>query len=71
MGKTCREICVDSKGIPMSNSKRYENGQKRCTFCGLFLETSEVRCSCCKGMLRTKSRGKKLNYFSKPGKLAS
>jgi hydrogenase nickel incorporation protein HypA/HybF len=58
MGRTCRGICIYSKGVPMSNGKRYENGQKRCSYCGLFLETSEVRCPCCKTILRVKSRSK-------------
>jgi len=58
MAATCRVICIHSKGITMSNEERYKNGQKRFTYCNLFLETSDVRCPCCKIMLRTKSRNR-------------
>lgn len=44
---------------PVPNKIRYEIGQKRCTFCGLFMQVDETRCVCCKAVLRTKARGKK------------
>jgi len=47
------------KAEPVPNKIRYEIGQKRCTFCGIFLEVDEARCICCKAVLRTKARGKK------------
>jgi len=43
----------------VSNKIRYEIGQKRCTFCGIFLSIDETRCICCKAVLRTKPRSKK------------
>lgn len=39
-----------------ANKIRYDIGQKRCTFCGLFLKVEDVRCICCKAVLRTKPR---------------
>jgi hypothetical protein len=41
------------------NKIRYEIGQKRCTFCGIFMAIDDVRCICCKAVLRTKPRSKK------------
>jgi len=47
------------KADPVPNKIRYEIGQKRCTFCGIFLAINDTRCICCKAVLRTKPRGKK------------
>jgi hypothetical protein len=44
---------------PAPNKIRYEIGQKRCTFCGIFMSTDDARCMCCKAVLRTKPRSKK------------
>jgi hypothetical protein len=60
MGRTCRGICEMHKAEPVPNRIRYKLGQKRCTFCGLFLTTEAIRCICCQAVLRTKARGKKL-----------
>ena len=56
MAATCRGICRDyeSKGIRMKF--KYRAGQKRCTYCGLFIVFEGVRCPCCKTILRTKPR---------------
>ncbi|MGI9566657.1 MAG: hypothetical protein ACR2LL_06550 [Nitrosopumilus sp.] len=65
MGRSCRGYCIDyvCQGIP--NGIKYEYC-KRCTFCGLFLKTEQVRCPCCKVILRTKPRNKrKLPLLSK------
>lgn len=59
MGRTCRGICEMHEAVPASNKIRYEIGQKRCTFCGIFIATSDARCMCCKAVLRTKPRSKK------------
>jgi len=58
MGRTCRGICIFYKAKPVSNKIRYEIGHKRCSFCGVFFEFGDVRCICCKAVLRTKSRKK-------------
>jgi len=63
MPKTCKGICLRHKAEPAPNRIRYEIGQKRCTFCGIFFSISDTRCICCKSVLRTSSRGKK-NHLS-------
>lgn len=60
----CKGICEFYK-IDMHQYKdKYNKGQKRCTFCGIFLETLQIRCPCCRSVLRTKSRHtkKKIRY---------
>ena len=61
VGRACRGICEMHKAEPVPNKIRYEIGQKRCTFCGIFLSINENRCICCKAVLRTKPRSKKRN----------
>jgi len=61
VGRTCKGLCLRYKAEPAPNKIRYEIGQKHCTFCGLFLKVDEIRCICCKAVLRTKARGKKKN----------
>ena len=68
MGRTCKGLCLRYKADPAPNKLRYEIGQKHCTFCGLFLKVNEIRCICCKAVLRTKSRGKKKNKENLFGK---
>ena len=65
LGRTCRNICKKYQADPVPNKIRYEIGQKRCTFCGIFLSTEDVRCMCCKAVLRTKSRSKKKSSSNK------
>lgn len=59
MGRTCKGICLRYRAESVPNKIRYEIGHKRCTFCGLFLKIDEIRCICCKAVLRTKPRGSK------------
>jgi hypothetical protein len=59
MGRTCRGLCLVHKADAVSNKIRYKIGQKRCTFCGIFLSVDDVRCICCRAVLRTSARGKK------------
>ena len=59
LGRTCRNIYKRHQAEPVPNKIRYEIGQKRCTFCGIFLNSEDVRCMCCKAVLRTKPRSKK------------
>ena len=59
MGRTCRGICTMHRAEAVPNKIRYEVGQKRCTFCGIFLSIDDTRCICCKAVLRTKPRSKK------------
>ncbi len=61
MGRTCKGLCVIMKADSLPNRLRYVLGQKRCTFCGCFFSTEDIRCPCCKAVLRTKPRSKKMN----------
>ena len=63
MPKTCKGICMRHKAKPVPNRIRYDIGQKRCTFCGIFLAIDDARCICCKAVLRTKPRSKKSKNF--------
>jgi len=70
MGRTCRGICIQYETPKTANKLRYKLGHKRCTYCGLFINTLDARCPCCKATLRTKPRNKKkmmdsisLNHF--------
>jgi len=67
MGRTCRGICQMHKAEPMSNKIRYQFGQKRCTFCGIFISVNDARCPCCKAVLRTNPKNKTIGneYFHK------
>jgi len=64
MGASCKGIClhIDTEKVP--NSRKYQHGLKRCSWCDIWLETDEVRCPCCKMILRTKSRNKKKENYS-------
>jgi hypothetical protein len=59
MGRTCNNICERHKAAPAANRIRYQIGQKRCTFCGIFVLSEDARCMCCKAVLRTKPRSRK------------
>ena len=59
MGASCKGVCRLSETIKIPNSHKYERGLKRCSWCEVWLNTDEVRCLCCKMILRTKSRNKK------------
>lgn len=36
----------------------YNKGRKRCSRCDVVIETIEIRCYCCKGVLRTGPKAK-------------
>ena len=64
MGASCKGIClhIDTERIP--NGRKYEYGLKRCSWCDIWIDTDDVRCPCCKMILRTKSRNKKKENYS-------
>ena len=59
MGASCKGVCVLSKVTKVPNSQKYQFGLIRCSWCEVWLDTNEIRCKCCKMILRTKSRNKK------------
>ena len=59
MVASCKGICIHLKHQSIPNAKKYQFGLKRCSWCEVFMSTEEIRCPCCKMILRTKSRNKK------------
>ena len=59
MGHMCKGHCQYYTCEKMPNAQKYQYC-KRCTYCGVFLKTTQIRCPCCGIILRTKSRKKKL-----------
>jgi len=41
--------------------KNYNDGFKRCRRCEYYLQTEELRCNCCHGLLKTRSMKKKID----------
>ena len=59
MGASCRGVCTLVKKNKVPNSLKYQFGLKRCSWCEVWIVTDQIRCECCKMILRTKSRNKK------------
>ena len=59
MGATCKGLCLEFRQDKIPNSQKYQVGQKRCSWCEIWFSTDEIRCPCCKMILRTKSRNKR------------
>ena len=55
----CKGICIRFKATGYKGRHRYENGQKLCPKCELFISCLDVRCPCCKVKLRITPRGNK------------
>ena len=58
MAASCKGICDRYKSIGITNQFKYQEGQKRCSSCGIFIECECVRCPCCHIVLRTKARNR-------------
>jgi len=56
---SCKGICTRHKAQKPITGGRYNNGQKRCQICEIFIETDKIHCPCCGLKLRTKPRNKK------------
>lgn len=56
----CKGICDGIKADSIPNISRYQSGQKRCSLCAIFLDTSDLGCPCCGARLRTKSRNRRM-----------
>lgn len=66
MAASCKGVCSKYKSTGTAMRFKYQEGQKRCSFCGIFIECEGVRCPCCHIRLRTKAR----NSASKRKKLS-
>jgi len=57
----CNELCKKYKIKGNSyEGGRYEQGQKRCPQCEIFIEWEGLWCPCCGRLLRTKPRSTRL-----------
>lgn len=63
MGMVCKGTCVRYRAPPSVRMSRYDNGQKRCQVCSIFLTWIGDSCPCCGVKLRTKSRNYKTRSF--------
>ena len=55
----CKGVCENFREEKIANGSKYKFGQKRCSFCGIFMLVQGIRCPCCSAILRTKSRNKR------------
>ena len=56
----CKGVC-ERFAIKKFNGKntRYENNQKRCPICEVYMDWSDIRCPCCRCILRMTPRANK------------
>ena len=59
MAATCKGICDRYKSEGTAMKLKYQEGQKRCSFCGIFIECKKARCPCCSIILRTNARNRR------------
>ena len=62
----CNGICENFKATKPNEGGRYENGQKRCQTCQIFIYHDGLYCPCCKMQLRNSSRSVKLKEKAIP-----
>ena len=63
---TCNGICSDYKATKPCKGGRYEEGQKRCQTCQIFVYYDGLFCPCCNLRLRQSSRYIKLKEKALP-----
>ena len=63
---TCNGICNRVKAIKPASGGRYDNGQKRCQTCQIFIYHDGLYCPCCNMRLRFTSRYVKLKEKISP-----
>ena len=56
----CNGSCKKYKAKSGLDGGRYEQGQKRCPECEVFVDWEGLFCPCCGRLLRTKPRARKL-----------
>ena len=57
MGASCKGICLEFEPTRIPNARKYQEGLKRCSWCDIWFKTEEIRCPCCRMILRVKARG--------------
>ena len=67
MAARCKGVCEDYRILGISMNLKYQQGQKRCTICGIFMSFDGNRCPCCKMVLRTKARNRLAKLKRKTG----
>ena len=55
---SCKGICGMFKAECPEDGIRYAHGQKRCSYCEIYLNWDSRTCPCCGTPLRTKPRKK-------------
>ncbi len=55
---SCKGFCAKymTSKLLHKNSGRYESGQKRCSFCEIYIIWDKIHCPCCGHVLRSKPR---------------
>lgn len=63
----CKGFCRKFEGILRTPGgvggakKNYSHGWKRCKRCSYNINTTNLRCECCRGLLKTRSMKHKIN----------
>lgn len=55
----CKGICTKYRAEGYEGRHRYENGQKLCPVCEIFMTYAGIRCPCCGVKLRITPRANK------------
>lgn len=69
----CREVCKQYKATGTLSKGKYRLGQRRCSYCDIYLEYEGFWCPCCHSRLRWKRRDKNATkrYHEKKAKVAN
>ncbi|MGI9565771.1 MAG: hypothetical protein ACR2LL_02000 [Nitrosopumilus sp.] len=51
---------IQGKKPAARDVSRYEDGQKYCSYCEIFMKVEELRCPCCNKQMKTRSNNKAL-----------
>ncbi len=52
----CNDVCLKYKANRPKDIGRYESGQKRCSYCGIFMTYDGLNCPCCATRLQYNGR---------------
>lgn len=68
MSSECKGVCDSNNESQLKLG--YKNGQKYCKKCQIYFLTKEIRCYCCKNVLRSKKKHNKTTNKMKFGELS-